>query len=47
MRFPPGTPLGTEASALPGYLRAFGRRLVIVSQYQSVAVRIHPREQPR
>jgi GNAT superfamily N-acetyltransferase len=34
----------TEASALPGYLRAFGRRLVIVSQYQSVAVR-HPREQ--
>ncbi len=29
-----------------GYLRAFGRRLVIVSQYQSVAVRVHPREQP-
>lgn len=46
MWFPPGTPLGTEASALPGYLRAFGRRLVIVSQYQSVAVRVHPREEP-
>jgi GNAT superfamily N-acetyltransferase len=45
MWFPPGTPLGTEASALPGYLRAFGRRL-IVSQYQSVAVSVHPREQP-
>jgi GNAT superfamily N-acetyltransferase len=44
--FPPGTPLGTEASALPGYLRAFGRRLVIASQYLSVAVRVHPREQP-
>ena len=44
--FPPGTSLGTEVSALPGYLRAFGRRLVIVSQYQSVAVRAHPREQP-
>ena len=38
MWFPPGTPLRTEASALPGHLRAFGRRLVIVSQYQSVAV---------
>ena len=24
--FPPGTSLGTEVSALPGYLRAFGRR---------------------
>ena len=44
--FPPGTWSGTEASALPGYLRAFGRRLVIASQYQSVAVRAHPREQP-
>lgn len=45
--FPPGTwTPGTEASALPGYLRAFGRRLVIASQYQSVAVRAHPREQP-
>jgi GNAT superfamily N-acetyltransferase len=44
--FPPGTPLGTEASALPGYLRAFGRRLVIVSHYQSTAVSAHPREQP-
>jgi GNAT superfamily N-acetyltransferase len=43
--FPPGTPLGTEAAALPGYLRAFGRRLVIVSQYQSAAVSAHPREQ--
>ena len=44
--FPPGTWSGTEVSALPGYLRAFGRRLVIVSQYQSVAVRAHPREEP-
>lgn len=44
--FPPGTWSGTEASALPGYLRACGRRLVIASQYQSVAVRVHPREQP-
>ena len=46
MWFPPGTPLGTEASALPGYLRAFGRRLVIVSRYQYVAVSAHPREEP-
>ena len=30
----------------PGYLRAFGRRLVIVSQYQSAAVSAHPREEP-
>lgn len=44
--FPPGNSLGTEVSALPGYLRAFGRRLVIVSQYQSVAVSNHPREEP-
>jgi GNAT superfamily N-acetyltransferase len=45
--FPPSTSsLGTEASALPGYLRAFGRRLVIVSQYQSVALSAHPREEP-
>jgi GNAT superfamily N-acetyltransferase len=44
--FPPGASLGTEASALPGYLRAFGSRLVIVSQYESVAVSGHPREEP-
>ena len=44
--FPPGTSLATEASALPGYLRAFGRRLVTASQYQSVAVHTHPHEQP-
>jgi GNAT superfamily N-acetyltransferase len=44
--FPPGTSLGTEASALPGYLRAFGRRLVTASRYQSIAVHAHPREQP-
>ena len=45
--FPPGTwSPGTEASALPGYLRAFGRRLVMASQYLSVAARVHPREQP-
>ena len=44
--FPPGTWSGTEASALPGYLRAFGRRFVVVAQYQSVAVHAHPREEP-
>ena len=44
--FPPGSPLGTQASALPGYLRAFGRRLGTVARFQSVAVRVHPREQP-
>ena len=44
--FPPGTWSGTEVSALPGYLRAFGRRLLIASQYQSVAVRAHPRKEP-
>jgi len=27
--FPPGTSFGTEVSALPGYLRAFGRRLAV------------------
>jgi GNAT superfamily N-acetyltransferase len=44
--FPPSTSLGTEVSALPGYLRAFGRRFVTVAQYQHVAVHAHPREQP-
>jgi GNAT superfamily N-acetyltransferase len=44
--FPPGTWSGTEVSALPGYLRAFGRRLVIVSKFQSVAVAAHPRKEP-
>jgi GNAT superfamily N-acetyltransferase len=44
--FPPGTWSGTEVSALPGYLRAFGRRLFIVSQFQSAAVSAHPREHP-
>lgn len=44
--FPPGTWSGTEVSALPGYLRAFGRRLGTAAQFQSVAVRAHPREQP-
>jgi GNAT superfamily N-acetyltransferase len=43
---PPGAPLGTELSALPGYLRAFGRRLVTVAHYQSVAVSTHPRNEP-
>ena len=46
MWFPPGTWSGTEVSALPGYLRTFGRRLLIASQYQSVAVSAHPREHP-
>ena len=44
--FPPGTSFGTEVSALPGYLRAFGRRLAAVSQFQSVAVHARPREEP-
>jgi GNAT superfamily N-acetyltransferase len=44
--FPPGTWSGTAASAIPGYLRAFGRRLAIGAQYQSVAVRAHPRDEP-
>jgi GNAT superfamily N-acetyltransferase len=45
--FPPSPkPLGTEVSALPGYLRAFGRRLAVVSQFQSVAVSARPREEP-
>jgi GNAT superfamily N-acetyltransferase len=44
--FPPGTSLGTQLSALPGYLRAFGRRLVVVSRYQSGAVSAHPRQEP-
>ena len=43
---PPGTPLGTEGSALPGYLRAFSRRLAVVWRYQSVAVSAHPRKEP-
>jgi GNAT superfamily N-acetyltransferase len=44
--FPPGTGLGTEVAALPGYLRAFGRRFVNVARFESVAVRVHPREEP-
>ena len=44
--FPPGTWSGTQVGALPGYLRAFGRRLDSCSRYMSVAVRAHPREQP-
>ena len=45
--FPPTpNPFGTEASALPGYLRAFGRRFIMVAQFQSVAVSARPREQP-
>ena len=44
--FPPGTWSGTEVGALPGYVRAFGRRLDVCSRYMSVAVRTHPREQP-
>lgn len=46
MWLPPGAPLGTEASALPGYLRAFGRRLVVAARFQAVAQRDHPREAP-
>jgi GNAT superfamily N-acetyltransferase len=44
--FPPGAGLGTEVAALPGYLRAFGRRFVNVARFESVAVRVHPREEP-
>jgi GNAT superfamily N-acetyltransferase len=44
--FPPGAGLGTEVAALPGYLRAFGRRFVNVARFESVAVHIHPREEP-
>jgi len=45
--FPPETwSAGTEVSALPGYLRALGRRVVAVTRYESAAVRVHPREQP-
>jgi GNAT superfamily N-acetyltransferase len=32
--------------ALPGYVRAFGRRLGVCARYASAAVRAHPREQP-
>ena len=44
--FPPGIWSGTEVGALPGYLRAFGRRLNVCSRFTSVAVRTHPRERP-
>jgi GNAT superfamily N-acetyltransferase len=44
--FPPGASLGTEVSALPGYLRAFGHRLVTIARYQSAAVSAHPRDEP-
>ena len=44
--FPPGTWSGTHVSALLGYLPALGRRVVTGSQYQSAAVRTHPREEP-
>lgn len=45
--FPPGTwSIGAEASALPGILLAFGRRLFVAGQYQSVAITAHPREEP-
>jgi ribosomal protein S18 acetylase RimI-like enzyme len=44
--FPPGTGPGTQAGALPGYLRAFGRRLGVCARYASAAVRAHPREPP-
>jgi GNAT superfamily N-acetyltransferase len=44
--FPPGAGLGTEVAALPGYLRAFGRRFVNVARFESMAVRVHPREEP-
>jgi ribosomal protein S18 acetylase RimI-like enzyme len=44
--FPPGTWSGTQAGALPGYLRAFGRRLDACARYASVAFRTHPHEQP-
>jgi GNAT superfamily N-acetyltransferase len=45
--FPPGTwSPGTEASALAGYLRAFGHRVGTAAQFQTVAFRAHPRDEP-
>ena len=44
--FPPGTWAGTQVGALPGYLRAFGRRVDVGARYMSAAVGAHPREQP-
>jgi GNAT superfamily N-acetyltransferase len=46
MWFPPRGSIGSEVSALPGYLRASGRRFVIAAQVQTVMSREHPREQP-
>jgi len=43
--FPPRTWSGMAVGALPGYLRAFGRRFGVCSRFMSVAVRTHPREQ--
>jgi GNAT superfamily N-acetyltransferase len=45
--FPPGTwPSGTGLSALPGVLWAFGRRVVVASQFQSAASPAHPLAEP-
>ncbi len=42
----PGRATGTELAALPGYLRAFGRRIGTVVRYQTVALSARPRQEP-
>jgi GNAT superfamily N-acetyltransferase len=42
----PGSALGTELAALPGYLQAFGRRISTVVRYQTVALAARPRQEP-
>lgn len=43
---PPGTwSPGVESSSIPGYLRAFGRRIVIAGRYQFGANSVHPQDE--
>jgi GNAT superfamily N-acetyltransferase len=44
--FPPGTWNATQLGAVPGYIRAFGRRLGVAASFMTTAVRVHPHEQP-
>jgi GNAT superfamily N-acetyltransferase len=44
--FPPDAWNATRVGALPGYVRAFGRRLGVAARFMTSAVRVHPREQP-
>lgn len=46
MWFPPGTWNATDAGAIPGYFRAFGRRILVAARFMTIAVRAHPREEP-